>query len=318
MAAVPHRGGIVLAGGEVTLRTDLPALVAAARDLGFRRVAIQTNGRVLAARGAAAHLASRGLTDAVVAVHAPSAPIHDWLTREQGSFRQAVAGVRAAAAAGVGVRLATVLVRSNVPLLPELPALAASLGASGVRFLVAREEGEASLEARALVPRLSMVAEAAATALDRAVSLRLDAEVVGIPLCLLPRHRAFAADRAREPTRAFAAGDAPDRDMVFPPACDGCPLRGPCPGVPAAYARRHGDAELGLGPPPPLRSVTLHLSPGADGRSLKQALVRARARGATHVVFTGQEHTSHAEYAALLREMSRLGMAESLGSEVKR
>ena len=318
LAATGHREGVILAGGEVTTRPDLPALIASARALGFARVAIQSNGRVLAARGAAAHLRAQGLTDVIVAIHADSAAVHDWLSREKGSWRQATAGARAAAAAGLGVRLATVVVRSNVTLLPAMPGLAASLGATGLRFIVAREEGAAVAEARALVPRLSIVAEAVAVALDRAVGLRLDAEVEGVPLCLLPGHRAFAADTKQQPTRAFVVGNAPTRELCYPPACDACPLRGPCPGVPTAYFARHSDTELGLGPPPPLDVVDLDLAATASGRTLKQALVRARGRGASRVRFTGEHPQDHPEYPALLREMNRLGMAEILGSEVKR
>ncbi len=51
LAALPHREGVVLAGGELTTRPDLLELVRGARALGFQRVALQTNGQVLAAAG---------------------------------------------------------------------------------------------------------------------------------------------------------------------------------------------------------------------------------------------------------------------------
>ncbi|MBM4392121.1 MAG: radical SAM protein, partial [Deltaproteobacteria bacterium] len=152
LGEIPHRDGVILAGGEVTLRPDLPVLLATARRLGFRRVAIQSNGRILAARGAAAHLRAQGLSDAIVAIHADRAEVHDWLVSVDGAWRQATAGARAAAACGIDTRLATVLTRSNLAALGGLPALATRLGASGLRFIVAREEGRAAENARMIVP----------------------------------------------------------------------------------------------------------------------------------------------------------------------
>ncbi len=40
LAALPHREGVVLAGGELTTRPDLLELVRGARALGFQRVAL--------------------------------------------------------------------------------------------------------------------------------------------------------------------------------------------------------------------------------------------------------------------------------------
>lgn len=304
MAALPHRDGVILAGGEVTLRPDLPGLLATARRLGFRRVAIQSNGRVLAARGAAAHLRAQGLTDAIVAVHADRADVHDWLVSVDGAWRQATAGAKAAAASGINTRLATVLTRSNLAALAGLPALAARLGATGLRFIVAREEGRAGENARMIVPRLSLAAETLAPVLDAALGLRLDAEVVGVPLCLLPRHRAMAADRLDSSPvhHAFAIGEPSTRARVYAAPCGLCALRHACAGLDAAYVARHGDGELPAAPP----QATLLVTRDAPGRVLKQALVRARRLGATRVKLEGD--TEHPEWQNLLREAARLGL----------
>ncbi len=302
---LPHRDGVILAGGEVTIRPDLPALVATARRLGFRRVAIQTNGRVLAARGASAHLRAQGLTDAIVAIHADRADVHDWLVSVEGAWRQATAGARAAAASGVNTRLATVLTRSNLAALAGLPALATRLGASGLRFIVAREEGRARDTARMMVPRLSLAAEALEPVLDAALAMRIDVEVVGVPLCLLPRHRALAADRLDSSPvhHAFAIGAPTTRARAYAAPCQPCRLRHACPGLDAAYLARHGDGELPAAPP----LATLLVTRDTPGRVLKQALVRARRLGATHLRLEGD--AEHPEWHNLVREAARLGLA---------
>ncbi|MBM4366961.1 MAG: hypothetical protein FJ102_12180, partial [Deltaproteobacteria bacterium] len=254
---------------------------------------------------AAAHLRAQGLSDAVIAIHADRADVHDWLVSVEGAWRQATAGARAAAACGINTRLATVLTRSNLAALGGLPALATRLGASGLRFIVAREEGRAAKVARMIVPRLSLAAEALAPVLDAALAARLDAEVVGVPLCLLPRHRALAADRLDTPPvhQAFAVGTAPSRPRAYAPACETCTLRHACPGLDAAYLARHGEGDLpGVAPP-----AVLLVSRDTPGRVHKQALVRARRLGATSVVLQGD--ADHPEWHNLLREAARLGLA---------
>lgn len=327
--------GVWLAGGEVTLRPDLPRLVAAAREAGFGRVGLQTNGRVLAAAGAAAHLRRAGLTDAVVAVHGPAAEVHDALTREPGSFRQAVLGVRRLREAGVATRLATVVTRTVAEALPAVAELAVGLGVEGHRWIVARAAGAARAPAHEVVPRLELLADPLARALDRQVDARLEVETVGVPLCALGRHRALAADRADAPPvrRAFPAGFAePPRVTVQGPPCAGCALARVCPGLDAAYAERWGwdevrpvDAPAPGGPTDPAviavvapcslacgrcaaREAWAGAWPTEGVRGLKQRLVRAVGEGATGVVFAGASPWDHPGLPATVREAARLGL----------
>ncbi|MDP2312075.1 MAG: radical SAM protein, partial [Pseudomonadota bacterium] len=257
-----------LAGGEVTLRPDLPALVEAARAAGFGRVGIQTNGRILAAAGAAERLRAAGLTDAVVALHAATPALHDWLTQAEGAHKQASVGLRRLVAAGVATRVNTVLTRSGGGEIAALAALVPRLGADGHRWILARPVGAAEAEWRMLLPRLALVRGPLQDALALAWSLRREAETVGVPLCVLGSARAAAADRLDAPAtrRAFPAGmDEPPVTHRHGPPCIACPLRAACPGVAAGYVDRYGWDEIvapvtasaaastapSAGPPPP-------------------------------------------------------------------
>lgn len=240
--------GVWLAGGEVTLRPDLPRLVEAARAAGYARVGLQTNGRILAAAGAAERLRAAGLTDAAVALHAATPALHDWLVREQGAHRQATVGLRRLVAAGVATRVSTVVTRSGATEIAVLADAAPRLGADGHRWIVARADGAAAAEWRMLLPRLALVAGPLRDAVRHAWSLRREAETIGVPLCLLGDTRAAAADRLDLPaaTRAFPAGfEEPPAERRYGPPCAGCPLRSACPGVPATYTDRYGWDEVG-------------------------------------------------------------------------
>jgi cyclic pyranopterin phosphate synthase len=268
-AAPVGTDGVWLAGGEVTLRPDLPALVEAARAAGFGRVGLQTNGRILAAPGAADRLRSAGLTDAVVALHASTPALHDWLTQADGAHKQATVGLRRLVAAGVATRVNTVVTRSGAGEIAALAALVPRLGADGHRWILARPDGAAEDEWRMLMPRLALVRAPLQEALALAWGLRREAETVGVPLCVLGSARAAAADRtdAAVTRRVFPAGmdEAPATRRHGPP-CVACPVRAACPGVAAGYVDRYGWDEIvapgaatatapqiapHVGPPPP-------------------------------------------------------------------
>lgn len=309
LGAIPHREGVVLAGGEVTVRADLPALVETAKSLGFRRIALQTNGQVLAAPGAAAHLRRLGLTDLAVALHSPEAAVHDWLTGSPGAFRRATAAIRAARAAGLAARLHAVVTRTTTPQASALVALAARLGVSAVRFSACREDGAAAGEARMLAPRLSAMAEAVAEALEVARLAGVELETVGLPLCQHPELRIHAADRrdAPQPERGFVGPEEPRRTNVYTNACVMCRLRDVCPGVEAAYVARWGDAELQPpgGRPAAAEPARVVLAAGST-RMLRQTLVRVQALGVRRVHLEGP--ADHPDRGALERECERLGL----------
>ncbi|MFZ5479989.1 MAG: radical SAM protein [Myxococcota bacterium] len=304
-----HRGDAVwLAGGEITLRPDLPRLVAAAREAGYGRVGLQTNGRVLAVPGAAKSLRDAGLTDVAVAIHAATAELHDWLTREPGSFRQAVLGARRSREAGLELRVSSVTTRSNTDDLPRIARLAVELGAGGHRWHACKPGGED----RALVPRFARLARPLADALDVARDARAEADTAGVPLCFLPGHLAAAADRldAPAPDRLFPVGEAePPVPRGKGPPCVGCPLAHVCAGPYAGYVARWGWDEFvapGGSPAPVPDPAVLDVAPDETTRSLRQRLVRVAT--AKTVVFAGPDPWAHPGLPTMVREAVRLGI----------
>ncbi|MBM4371799.1 MAG: radical SAM protein, partial [Deltaproteobacteria bacterium] len=61
--AVRDSDSIVFTGGEVTIRADFLELVRFARELGFRRIQVQTNGRMLAYRAFARQTVEAGANE---------------------------------------------------------------------------------------------------------------------------------------------------------------------------------------------------------------------------------------------------------------
>lgn len=165
-------GVVVFAGGEVTLRPELPQWIERAREQGARRVLIQTNGRMLAYPRNARKLVSAGADIFAVALHGHIAPLHDWLTRVPGSYEQALKGIENARRAGANVLVNTVITRSNFRHLPEIVALLPRLGVGGIRFIWLRSEGHAEAQIPSLAASPDMVSRYLIRALELARGLK--------------------------------------------------------------------------------------------------------------------------------------------------
>jgi pyruvate-formate lyase-activating enzyme len=81
-------------GGEPTLNPELVPLVRYARALGYDRVNVTTNGRLLRLRGLRRALVRSGLTTLLFSVHGPDARTHAQQVGVAEAFDQTVAGIR--------------------------------------------------------------------------------------------------------------------------------------------------------------------------------------------------------------------------------
>jgi hypothetical protein len=206
--------------------------VALAREAGFVRVGVQTNGVALAAAGRVEALAGAGLTSVHLSLHGAEARVHDWHAGRSGAFDAAMRTLTAARAAGLLVAVTTVLTRSSFRMLAPIPRRLASRGASAWCIQVVRWRGRAARTSDAVVPRLSLALPFALHALDAAAALGLPAFVRGAPACLLGPFAARAMPLDEDDVRAYGA------------PCEGCAARAECPGVDAEYLARFGEKEL--------------------------------------------------------------------------
>lgn len=87
---IPH---IVFTGGEPTLRSDLPQLIAHAEHNG-QITGINTNGRRLSDRNYVESLVSAGLDHVQITMESYDASIHDTMVNAHGAWKQTVAGIR--------------------------------------------------------------------------------------------------------------------------------------------------------------------------------------------------------------------------------
>ncbi|MCM2304130.1 MAG: radical SAM protein, partial [Elusimicrobia bacterium] len=243
---------LVIMRGEAASRPDLPELLARARAMGYGFIQIQTSGRSLASAGTRARLLP--LLDALeITVFAADERTHDALTRRPGSLREALAGARAAAAAGREVVLLVPVVRGNLSRLTAVAELAARLGAGRVQFCFPRPvETSGGLRVEALA-RLSDAAPRIREALRAAAAAGLAASTEGVPFCHLDAEQRTGPDSGGGWAR-FRVDDLNRLDASLDPAragsrpeappCRGCGARSSCPRTWALYLALFGSSEL--------------------------------------------------------------------------
>ncbi len=200
-----HADEIVFTGGEVTIRKDLPELVAHASKAGFRVIQIQTNGRMLAVDRALDKLIEAGATEFSPAVHGHNAAIHDELTRAPGAFRQTVKGIHNVRKRGLPVLMNSVITQANYRFLPDMARLFVKLDVSQYQFAFVHALGTAGDNFDTIVPKLSEAQPYVLASLEIGRQAGIPCMTEAIPLCFLPGYESFAAEWIIPDTRIVDA-----------------------------------------------------------------------------------------------------------------
>ncbi len=238
-------GDVAFTGGEPTLVRDLPEMIRAAVQLGYRDRCVQTNGVPLAKPSRLERLVEAGMTSIFLSLHAASAGIHDAMLGLEGAQEKALAAARACLDTGLVVGINCVLARDNLAGAADLVALVADrLGTERTHLCLSYCSPQGwALDHPDLTPTLTEVAGPLTAALEAARNAGLWVRVpglCGVPMCLLPDHLEFFDEfHADQPALI--------RSRTFGPACPGCPLRSRCSGFWKAYLDRHGPTELDPG-----------------------------------------------------------------------
>lgn len=157
------RDEVLFTSGEPTLNPRLPDYVALAHELGYRTVALISNGRRLSYPAYLAGLVRAGLTKLTLSIHGHEARLHDGLTRAKGSFDQTRAALENAGAIKTRRRLelttSTVVTTKNLPHLAAIHAFLAGFAVDRIVFnvMMARGLGARSFD-RLMPPYAEVVA----------------------------------------------------------------------------------------------------------------------------------------------------------------
>lgn len=247
VAAFRPGSGLVLTGGEPTLRRDIVSLVRRARAIGYYPIQIQTNGRMLAYPERIARLVEAGVSELSPSVHGPTAEIHDALTRAPGSFEQSVRGIENAVRSKAHVITNTVVVRANLPHLEATVALLHGLGVEHAQLALVHPVGTAAEEPE-VVPPIEEAARAIAGAIREGRRLGMDLVCEAVPPCLLPGLEDAVSEVRIPETTVVDLDGAPfgfsawrrSEGKAKGAPCEECRMRDRCEGPWREYPERDG------------------------------------------------------------------------------
>jgi pyruvate-formate lyase-activating enzyme len=191
-------------GGEPTLHPGLLRIVATARALAYRQIALTTNGRRLSYPAFAHAVVRSGVNELLISLHAGEAAGQDSMTGVPGSFDQTVAGIRNALIAvpsATQVAVNTTVVGDNIAALDPLAALLVTLGVRRWNLQLVTPFGRATARQ---VPTEGLLRRHLGALLDQPPP-GIAMQVINCPPCLLPGH---------EDATLVDSGKAA-RDMVF-------------------------------------------------------------------------------------------------------
>lgn len=156
LADYAGRDEVLFTSGEPTLNPHLPEYVALARELGYRTVALISNGRRLAYPAYLATLLRAGLTKLTISIHGHEAALHDGLTRTKGSFEQTRAALENAGKAkerrSLVLTTSTVITTKNLPHLEAIHAFLAGFAIDRMVFNVMMARGLGARHFARLMP----------------------------------------------------------------------------------------------------------------------------------------------------------------------
>jgi radical SAM protein with 4Fe4S-binding SPASM domain len=121
---IPH---VVFTGGEPTLRSDLPELIAHAESKG-QITGLNTNARRLTDEKYLSQLVAAGLDHVQITVESHDAAIHDKMVNAKGAWKQTIAGLHNVLDNPLYVMTNTTMLRQNSPYLCETLDFLAEIG----------------------------------------------------------------------------------------------------------------------------------------------------------------------------------------------
>ena len=187
--------GVVFTGGEPTIRPDIFEIVSHARNLGFKVIQIQSNGRMFAYNNFCKKIINAGATEFSPALHGHIEELHDFLTGSKGSFLQTVSGIRNLKSMNQEVITNTVVVKPNYMHLPEIAKLLVSLKVDQFQFAFVHALGNAEKNFASIVPRMSLASPFIKRGLQIGIDAGKNVMVEAVPYCIMDGYEDYVSER---------------------------------------------------------------------------------------------------------------------------
>jgi MoaA/NifB/PqqE/SkfB family radical SAM enzyme len=189
---------VIFTGGEPTL--DFYKLLNSidyAKEMGYKSVFLQTNGRIFSYRKFAKIIAEFGLDKATISIHGSSPQKHDKITRSPGSFNQAIAAIKNLKREKINVSVNSVIIKENVSDLKNIAKIVTSLNVDQSQFAFVHMSNSVLNDkerTRKIVPKKAMIIQSLLEAISVVENAGIEVKTEGIPFCLLKEGEKYIGD----------------------------------------------------------------------------------------------------------------------------
>ncbi len=241
-----------LSGGEPTLRKDFLATLRAAKQLGYQRIKVQTNGLLFSYPQFAQKAVDAGMTEVNLLVKSLRPELHDAMMQKPGALALLDKAVDVLGALPVRLEGDFLLTQRNYQELPELVTHYAARGFRHFNVWLFSLADQGDQDLRAEVPRLKDTVPFLLQALQNAEALGATLCSLNTPHCLIPpyawRMQFDAAGMGllvvNPGGHTFMLEQSTFELGTYPDACATCTVRAQCHGLRKDYIAVHGDGEL--------------------------------------------------------------------------
>ncbi|MEM2918460.1 MAG: radical SAM protein [Candidatus Altiarchaeota archaeon] len=245
-------------GGEPTLRKDLPELISYAKKLGYRIIALTTNGRMFSYENFAKKMIDSGLNHIIFSLHGYNADLHDFLTQSKGSFKQAINGMKNVREVKPDIHICTntTITKYNYKFLPKIAESNIKLGANSCEFIFVHPRGNALKNFDEIVPMLTELQPYISRTIEIGKKYKMKHfHFRYLPVCFILGYEEYLSElQALKSLREQHVGpEFQDLEVekgrkfsgrVKGPQCKICSKEKICEGIFREYAERRGFDEL--------------------------------------------------------------------------
>lgn len=244
--------GVVLTGGEPTIRRDFLELVSYAKKLGYSLIQIQTNGRRFSSLEFCKKTIEAGANEFSPALHGYCSEQHDFLTRTPESFAQTVRGIQNLKKLGQQVITNTVVVKSNYRDLEKMAKLLVRLKVDQFQFAFVHPVGNAMKYYDSVVPTMSLAAPHIHKGLQIGINAKVECMAEAMPYCMMQGYENYISERFIPETEIkefsmviedYKKSRVKEGKTKFP-QCKKCKYDKICEGPWREYPEKMGDEEF--------------------------------------------------------------------------
>lgn len=244
--------GVVLTGGEVSIRKDFGQLLQACIRKGLA-ITIQSNGRMFSRDATLTLVKGIDKIRFVIALHGNDPNTHDKITQVAGSFQETCEGIKSLVLSGKMVILKVVISKLNQNELPGIVLLAHQLGVKYICFAFPHGQGGARKNFSQIIPRYRALQPLFEQVIEVANIYSIHVEFETVPFCIIPYHMKLVGElkylrgdsmytQVREGTRDW--GKVRKSIKRKAAMCKQCSLNVICEGPWSEYIEAFGDLEF--------------------------------------------------------------------------